>query len=432
MSPWLIAGSLLPGLAAAVALIFTWRDSTATLAQGNTELRIAEQGQITERFTAAIEQLGENDEELTFGGIYALERIMEDSPRDQSRIVSVLSAFVRSHSRVPANGFAVQKAGSKPPVLPPTVLAVIRVLEDRPLSRDSLGVVDWSDSDLRGIHLAGQNTAAGAPPPSSRSPFGGSRLRSSDLRGVEFTQMDLSRADLTDAYLADAKLINVNLTGADLTKARAEKAHMGGSVFHEANLRGAHLTGTTFVHADLTRAILAEADLQETRFSDEDERDKGGQLAEANLEGADLTRSHLFNADLSAAELRNADLTSAELGGAILCGAGLNNAQLSYPPDLAEGQAKLGANLTGADLRNADLSHANLAGALLTGADLRGANLLSTDLTGATLAGANLTGLDLSTVIGLPPGTGKDKPLSPPTPRRPCPAPTDSKPTPDL
>src|SRR5688572_29554652 len=48
---------------------FTWRT-----------VRVSEEGQVTERFTKAIEQLGD-DENLAkrLGGIYALERISRDS-----------------------------------------------------------------------------------------------------------------------------------------------------------------------------------------------------------------------------------------------------------------------------------------------------------------------------------------------------------------
>ncbi|NEQ69782.1 MAG: hypothetical protein F6K21_30680 [Symploca sp. SIO2D2] len=44
--------------------------------------KIAEQGQITERFTKAIEQLGSDNISIRLGGIYALERIAKDSERD--------------------------------------------------------------------------------------------------------------------------------------------------------------------------------------------------------------------------------------------------------------------------------------------------------------------------------------------------------------
>ncbi|MGK5693245.1 hypothetical protein ACSNOJ_10120 [Streptomyces sp. URMC 128] len=58
----------LPGLTALVALLFTWM----SVDQSRTELRIAEQGQITNRFTAAINNLGSNSEDVRLGGIYGL------------------------------------------------------------------------------------------------------------------------------------------------------------------------------------------------------------------------------------------------------------------------------------------------------------------------------------------------------------------------
>src|SRR5215208_1920659 len=53
------------------------------------DLRQAEQGQITERFTRAIDQLGSEKLEIRLGGIYALERIAKDSPRDHLQILEV-------------------------------------------------------------------------------------------------------------------------------------------------------------------------------------------------------------------------------------------------------------------------------------------------------------------------------------------------------
>lgn len=92
---------MLPGLAALVALLFTWM----SVGQTNKDLRIAEQGQITTRFNAAITNLGSESLDVRLGGIYALQRIMQDSSRDQPTVVSVLSAFVRQHAPVPVSGF---------------------------------------------------------------------------------------------------------------------------------------------------------------------------------------------------------------------------------------------------------------------------------------------------------------------------------------
>jgi hypothetical protein len=68
-------------------------------------LQVNREGQITERFTRAIDQLGEVDDkgaprlEIRLGGIYALERIAWDSPeRDNSTVMEVLTAYVRQNA----------------------------------------------------------------------------------------------------------------------------------------------------------------------------------------------------------------------------------------------------------------------------------------------------------------------------------------------
>lgn len=61
-------------------------------------LEVAEEGQITERFTRAIDQLGSDKLEIRLGGIYALERIARDSEKDHWPILEVLSAYVRENA----------------------------------------------------------------------------------------------------------------------------------------------------------------------------------------------------------------------------------------------------------------------------------------------------------------------------------------------
>jgi hypothetical protein len=89
-----IAATSLPGVAALVALIFAWLSITAT----NDQLKIAEQGQITDRYNAAITNLGASSIDVRLGGIYALQRLMQDSRRDQPTVVATLCAFVREHT----------------------------------------------------------------------------------------------------------------------------------------------------------------------------------------------------------------------------------------------------------------------------------------------------------------------------------------------
>ena len=62
-------------------------------------LRLNKQGQITDRFTKAIDQLGDPEKlHVRVGGIYALERIARDSPDDHQTIMEVLTSFLREAS----------------------------------------------------------------------------------------------------------------------------------------------------------------------------------------------------------------------------------------------------------------------------------------------------------------------------------------------
>jgi hypothetical protein len=73
------------------------------------------EGQITDRFTKAIEQLGAvNAEgkpklEMRLGAIYALERIAQDSERDHWPIMEVLMAYMRGESSSPKDPAHVGK-----------------------------------------------------------------------------------------------------------------------------------------------------------------------------------------------------------------------------------------------------------------------------------------------------------------------------------
>ena len=82
------------GLFAAGALVFTARYFTVS----RRTLELTEQGQVTDRYTKAIEQLGSDKLDVRIGGIYALERVARDSSRDHDTVMEVLTAFVREHS----------------------------------------------------------------------------------------------------------------------------------------------------------------------------------------------------------------------------------------------------------------------------------------------------------------------------------------------
>ncbi|ACB52240.1 hypothetical protein cce_2892 [Crocosphaera subtropica ATCC 51142] len=71
-------------------------DKTALAAEKNIE--VAQNSQITERFTKAVEQLGSENLSIRLGGIYALEKIAQDAPKTYHwTIMEILCAFIRNH-----------------------------------------------------------------------------------------------------------------------------------------------------------------------------------------------------------------------------------------------------------------------------------------------------------------------------------------------
>ena len=83
------------GLFAAGALVFTARNFTLsrhTVQLTRRTFELTEQGQVTDRYTKAIEQLGSDKLDVRIGGIYALERVAGDSPRDHPTVIEARRA----------------------------------------------------------------------------------------------------------------------------------------------------------------------------------------------------------------------------------------------------------------------------------------------------------------------------------------------------
>ncbi len=321
-----VRSTLLQGLGALVLLagaITTWRQLQATLERNRAELHLSQEGQITERFTRAIEQLGNETLAIRLGGIYALERIARDSPVDHGPIMEVLTAFVRERALWKGDQLLAEQTQPQEP--PADIQAILTVLGRRVIHKNwrEPARLDLSRTDLRWIW----GGAALMRVSFFRAHLEGAHLGEAHLEGADLGEAHLEEADLGGAHLEKADLTEADLEAAHLVDAHLEGAFLNGARLEKANLIDAHLEG-----AFLSRANLKEADLRG-----------------ACLEGADLVKAHLEGAHLNGALLRRAKLREADLRGA----------------DLAEMELYKGADLDGAQLNGADLDGANLAGAYL-------------------------------------------------------------------
>jgi hypothetical protein len=265
---------MITALTAVGALIFTSLSLNATRDQ----VAVVEQGQFTERYSKGVEQIGQQGADhlqVRLGGVFALERLAHDSARDQSTIVEVLSAFVRTTAPSPV------EAGKVCPQQPisPDVQATLTVLGRRDAAHDNSAYVDLENTCLSGAHL------------------NGAQLSHANLAGAHLDRADLGYAHLDHVNLDHADLNHANLAGADLR----------GSYLGYADLRGAYLRVADLGYAELRGAYLGVADLGWAGLH-------GAHLGGADLDGARLDGADLNAADLNDANLRGADLRDAQYG----------------------------------------------------------------------------------------------------------------------
>jgi Pentapeptide repeats (8 copies) len=254
-------GTLLQAVAASVLLLGAW--------QAYRQLQVTREGQVTERFTRAVEQLGNRGSlDVRLGGIYALGRLARDSAVDEPTIVEILAAFIRErapwpprHPEQPPVDATIDESFPDFQARAPDVDAALRVLtEQLDLSGDN--APDLSKTDLRGVNLAGANLEDALLGDVSLQ---GATLAGATLDGALLVDTDLRGADLFQASLQGAKLVDVNLQGVEL-----DEVDLRDALLHGVNLQDAKLTG-----ADLRGAEASKATVWPKGFGDADQRAAG-------------------------------------------------------------------------------------------------------------------------------------------------------------
>lgn len=268
---------ILGGLAVGIGAYAAW---------GN--FMTAKEGQITERFTRAIDQLGNKKIEIKLGGIFALERISTQSKKDYWPIMEILTTYVRMNSNIDnqskeessktltsmetqSNGNIIKSL--KVSKIPLDIQAAMTIIGRR---KPSFNNGEQNRLILYRCYLPDIN------------------LEDANLRGIEFCDANLEGANLCRANLEDADLWNANLERAELVN-----AHLKG-----ACLWNTHLKGACLLNADLKGALLADANLE------------GAELDIAHLKGANLSNAHLEGTSLFNTNLKGANLNNAYLKGA--------------------------------------------------------------------------------------------------------------------
>jgi hypothetical protein len=185
----LAVAQILAGTALLSGLYFTWRT-----------LQVNREGQITDRFTRAIDQLGKVEDgqklfEIRVGGIYALERIARESVEDYGPIMEILTAYVRQNAPLPP------EAGQE-------------------------RTQDATDEQraMEGPRGKSETTEPSAPDPDIQAIMTIFRRRKRYYMHEEPEPLDLSQTNLSGANLSEANLTGAGLSGANLIQEQLDQA----------------------------------------------------------------------------------------------------------------------------------------------------------------------------------------------------------------
>jgi hypothetical protein len=242
-------------------------------------LTLTERGQITERFTRAIDQMGSGELDVAAGGIYALGQIARESETEYHPIMDILIAFIHRHSPLGRRcrpGHAISG----------DVQAAIAVIGTRNRAFETPGeTIDLTRVDLSSADFSGAD-------------FEGVDFRGSCLQSANFDHASLEGANFSSYRLGISGAVSVQPT-----------------ILTGATFRGAHAPKAEFVAARMTSSTMSDANLEgaDLSFAVLGHRGRVSTGGGADLSGADLSGANLSDATLGFVGLYGADLSGADI-----------------------------------------------------------------------------------------------------------------------
>jgi Pentapeptide repeats (8 copies) len=206
-------------------------------------MKVTQQAQFTERFTKAINQLGDKQLDVRLGGIYALERLAKESTEDRAAIIEVLTAFVRTHAPITrqTGHLDCESSTSFIPILNNGKLTGLRAVDHMPQTV-------WPPRDVQTIlEILGKGEITG------QFVLG---LSNTDLECAYLARYHLERVAMQHTHLENAWLKDAHLDEAILQGVVATNTVFQGVTFRNADVSGAHLEHAVNIDCDK----LAEAD----------------------------------------------------------------------------------------------------------------------------------------------------------------------------
>ena len=221
-------GLVVGGIVAIVLAVWRSRVAERQANAAQQQADLAQRGLLNERYQKGAEMLGSEVLAVRMGGIYTLQRLSEEHPKEYHiQIMSLLCAFVRNPTK---DNRIDEKQDKQAQILRADVQDIMQAIGSR--NPESISLERSEDFKL---YLRGANM---------------SHLQARDARlsGAWLTKANLSGAvlpyaDLSSTRLRQANLSDVRFRHADLSDAKFWGANLSKAILRDANLSGADLCG---------------------------------------------------------------------------------------------------------------------------------------------------------------------------------------------
>ena len=290
------------------------RQSDAALRQSQTSQRSLETAQrslLNERYQKGAEMLGNNILSVRLGGIYALQRLAEEYPKEYH--IQIMELFCQ-FARYPVRDENMEGEQGK---------GRFHSREDVQAVMNAIG-----NRDEKRIKIEKEN---------------GFRLA---LSNVKLQRYNMSHANLSQLRFGvdDSSKAQFNPSSVSLRTPNFSDVYFTGANLSGADFYGANFSGSQFLFADLSGAIFWEANLSGANFNDSNL--SGANFNDSNLSGANFNDSNLSGANfndsnLSGASFLNANLSGANFNDSNLSGATFNLSDRFFQPAINLTQAQL-------------------------------------------------------------------------------------------
>lgn len=228
------------GLALLIGLYLTYQN----VKTAQESLNITKEEKITERFKKAVEMLGNDNLNASLDAVSTLELIAQESPKDRSKVMGILTAFLKKYSQ---NTHDKTENKQEQIVKPKEDIQAIIEIIGRSTNQTNMNL-NFQGVNLTGYIFKGANLS-------------GIRLEEAKLNDTDFSHADLSSTNLSNADLLYSDLSNANLSNANLSSANLSNANLNETNLSNSNLSRANLSEADLSRANLTGAVLSRANL---------------------------------------------------------------------------------------------------------------------------------------------------------------------------